>query len=99
MLADNGSAWFISGVPDERWDNDELHELGAVKGSDFEAVDVSAHIGLLQAGVENVLAIHGLNISTGSSDFLIDADPARPGLVVASGSAAMRVWHCCCCCC
>ena len=42
MLADNGSAWFISGVPDERWDNDVLAELGAVEGSSFEAVDVSS---------------------------------------------------------
>lgn len=42
MLADNGSAWFLSGVPDERWDNDELQELGSVHGSDFEAVDVSS---------------------------------------------------------
>jgi hypothetical protein len=41
MLADNGSAWFISGAPDERWNNDDLSRLGAVKGSDFEAVDVS----------------------------------------------------------
>ena len=41
MLADNGSAWFISGVPDERWDNDVLAELRQVKGADFEAVDVS----------------------------------------------------------
>jgi hypothetical protein len=41
MLADNGSAWFISGVPDERWDNDVLAELGAVEGTNFEAVDVS----------------------------------------------------------
>jgi len=42
MLADNGSAWYISGVPDERWDNDGLHELHQVHGSDFEAVDVSS---------------------------------------------------------
>ncbi len=42
MLADNGSAWFLSGVPDERWDNDELRELRSVAGSDFEAVDVSS---------------------------------------------------------
>ena len=41
MLADNGSPWYISGVPDERWDNDVLHELDDVMGSDFEAVDVS----------------------------------------------------------
>jgi len=43
MLADNGGAWFISGVPDERWNNDVLvPELHQVKGSDFEAVDVSS---------------------------------------------------------
>src|SRR5438067_1540507 len=41
MLADNGSAWYISGAPDERWDNNDLHNLGVLKGSDFEAVDVS----------------------------------------------------------
>lgn len=41
ILADNGSAWYISGAPDERWDNDVLHQIGRVKGSDFEAVDVS----------------------------------------------------------
>ena len=42
MLADNGSDWFISGVPDERWDNDELRTLRGILGSDFEAVDVSS---------------------------------------------------------
>ena len=42
VLADNGSPWFISGVPDERWNNDELHDLGQVLGSDLEAVDVSS---------------------------------------------------------
>jgi hypothetical protein len=34
----------ISGGPDERWDNDVLRELRQVKGSDFEAVDVSSII-------------------------------------------------------
>jgi hypothetical protein len=42
ILADNGSPWYISGVPDERWDNENLHEMDAVSGSDFEVVDVSA---------------------------------------------------------
>jgi len=41
MLADNGGAWFVSGAPDERWRNSALEELKRVKGSDFEAVDVS----------------------------------------------------------
>ena len=41
ILADNGSAWFVSGAPDERWDNDMLHELDDLTGDAFEAVDVS----------------------------------------------------------
>ncbi len=41
ILADNGSAWYISGAPDERWDNGILHELDVVSGADFEVVDVS----------------------------------------------------------
>lgn len=42
ILADNGSAWSITGAPNPNWDNDVLHELDAVVGSDFEAVNVSS---------------------------------------------------------
>jgi len=42
ILADTGSAWFISGAPDQRWDNDRLSELKRVLGSDLEAVDTSS---------------------------------------------------------
>ncbi|MCP4362543.1 MAG: hypothetical protein GY796_31440 [Chloroflexi bacterium] len=42
ILADNGSSWFISGAPDDQWDNDVLHELDVVAGADFEAVDTSS---------------------------------------------------------
>jgi hypothetical protein len=42
ILADNGSPWFLSGAPDDRWDNDVLNELKQVQGADFEAVDVSS---------------------------------------------------------
>lgn len=41
LLADNGSSWYVSGAPDERWDNDELHTLDVLRGSDFEAIDES----------------------------------------------------------
>lgn len=41
ILADNGSDWYVTGVPDPRWDNDLLHLLGGVKGDAFEAVDSS----------------------------------------------------------
>lgn len=40
--ADNGSPWYVSGAPDENWDNDVLHELDVLAGNDFEAVDTSA---------------------------------------------------------
>ncbi len=39
ILADNGSAWFMSGAPDDRWDNDDLQRLRTLHGSDFEAID------------------------------------------------------------
>jgi hypothetical protein len=42
ILTDNGSAWYLSGAPDERWNNDLLRQLKQVHGSNFEAVDVSS---------------------------------------------------------
>jgi len=42
ILADNGSAWYVSGAPDARWDNDALRQLRQIRGSDFEAVDCSS---------------------------------------------------------
>ncbi len=44
IVADNGSSWFISGAPDARWDNNDLHGLGGLHGSDFEFVDSSSLI-------------------------------------------------------
>lgn len=41
VLADNGSNWYVSGAPDPRWDNETLHLLDVLQGSDFEAVDTS----------------------------------------------------------
>jgi hypothetical protein len=41
ILADNGSNWFISGAPHSRWQNDQLHTLHRVRGSDFVVVDTS----------------------------------------------------------
>lgn len=43
FVADNGSAWFLNGAPDDRWNNDDLHNLqSGVHGGDFEAVDESS---------------------------------------------------------
>ncbi len=42
ILADNGSNWYVSGANDTGWDDDALNTLKRLRGSDFEAVDVSA---------------------------------------------------------
>jgi hypothetical protein len=39
ILADNGSDWYISGAPDQRWDDGALADLRQIPGSAFEAVD------------------------------------------------------------
>lgn len=38
FLADEGGAWFVSGAPDPRWDDDRLAELKRVPSSAFEVV-------------------------------------------------------------
>jgi hypothetical protein len=41
ILADNGSAWYISGKPDSRWNNTNLQTFSQLLGSNFEAVDAT----------------------------------------------------------
>ena len=41
LLADNGSPWYIQGVSDARWNDDDLHKLGQITGKDLEVVDTS----------------------------------------------------------
>ena len=40
IMADNGSNMYISGAPDDRWDNDDLHNLGRVTAADFDVVQM-----------------------------------------------------------
>jgi hypothetical protein len=38
LVADNGADWYITGAPDPRWSNEQLHTLHRVPGSAFEVV-------------------------------------------------------------
>jgi hypothetical protein len=40
LLADNGSAWYVSGAPDPRWSDDRLATLARVPGSAFEVIEM-----------------------------------------------------------
>ena len=58
IVADNGSAWYVSGAPDPRWNNDNLHTLDVLTGDDFEFVDaaplqVSANSGQVRSALPN----------------------------------------------
>ena len=42
LVADNGADWYVTGAPDPRWSNDQLHTLHRVPGSAFEVVKTGA---------------------------------------------------------
>ena len=41
ILADNGSAMYISGAPDDRWNNSDLHLLDGATSADFDVIQIS----------------------------------------------------------
>ena len=41
IMADNGSSMYLTGTPDDRWNNDDLHVLSTLTASDFEVVQMS----------------------------------------------------------
>ena len=44
ILADNGSAYYVTGAPHPSWDDDDLHDLHDIKGSMFEVVDTTGFV-------------------------------------------------------
>ena len=38
IVADNGSDWYLSGVADARWNDEEINRLKELRGSDFEVI-------------------------------------------------------------
>jgi hypothetical protein len=41
IMADNGSSMYISGAPDDNWNNDDLHNLDGVTTSDFDVIQMN----------------------------------------------------------
>ena len=77
IVADNGSSWYISGAPDNRWNNDDLHLLGTIPGSDFEAVDESS----LQVNVNS-------GQSSGSVPVVSTPSPTRSSIATTTRTTA-----------
>ena len=82
FLADNGSSWFLSGAPDPRWDDNELHQLGRLTGNDFEAVDESSLMAdpdsgrtVTAAPLRAATEVQVLEFRNGESDYFLAVDP------------------------
>jgi hypothetical protein len=78
ILADNGSAIFVSGAPDDRWNNTNLNLLKNITASDFEVV---------QMGTIYTPA----NVPTGPSP-VINSFTATPSTVSAGTPVTLR-WN------
>ncbi|MBS1842211.1 MAG: hypothetical protein JSS69_11175 [Acidobacteria bacterium] len=63
ILADNGSSMYISGAPDDRWDNNDLHNLGNLKASDFEVVQIAPLYTSANEPTGSLPQISNLNVS------------------------------------
>jgi hypothetical protein len=79
IVADNGSSMFVTGAPDDRWNNDDLTTLKQVPASAFEVV---------QSGTVYTAA----NIPTGSApnitSFTANQTTVTPGAAVTLSWAA-----------
>jgi len=80
ILADNGSSWYLSGAPDDRWDNDTLHQITQLVGSDFEAVNESSLMVQADSGQTNVTTL--LAVTRVENAASLAVGPVSPGEVV-----------------
>jgi hypothetical protein len=101
ILADNGGAWYVSGAPDDRWDNEALHTLAQLKGSDFEAVDTSSLIISSDSGKArtssqpgNTGAINIVSSPTGVTVFLDDVNQGTTPLALTAITTGNHTIRC-----
>jgi len=88
ILADNGSSWFISGAPDASWNNDDLHALTAITGSNFEAVDTT----VLMVSPDSGQAVQsGATVSVSPSSAGVPVNTHKQFTATVSGSSNQTV--------
>jgi hypothetical protein len=74
IMADNGSSMYITGAPDDRWNNDDLHNLTTLTTSDFEVVTLGTVYTSANLPTGSAPIISGFTAST--------ANPVSPGTAV-----------------
>ncbi|MEQ1761471.1 MAG: Ig-like domain-containing protein, partial [Vicinamibacterales bacterium] len=89
ILADNGSSWFISGAPDSRWNDDNLHRLGQLLGSNFEAVDAT----VLRVSADSGAAIQsGVNVAVSPTTASLRLDQTQTFAATVTGATGGVSW-------
>ncbi len=56
LLADNGTAWYMQGAVDSRWNQEIWGQIKTIKGADLEAVDSSSLMVSENSGLAGVVA-------------------------------------------
>jgi hypothetical protein len=95
IMADNGSAMYISGAPDSRWDNNDLHNLSSVPASVFEVVQInplytSSNVPIGASPGISSFAASPTTISSGSSSTLSWTVTGASYVIVSPGVGAVR---------
>lgn len=95
ILADNGSSMYISGAPDDRFDNSDLHNLGNVHASDFEVVQIaplytSANVPTGVAPEISNLAASATSVTAGTSVTLSWQTTGASYVIVSPEIGALR---------
>ena len=78
IMADNGSSMYLGGAPDDRWSNDDLHNLTTLTASDFEVVALGT-------------VYTSANVPTGSAP-TISSFTASTSNPVSAGTAVTLSW-------
>src|SRR5262245_56104106 len=89
ILADNGSAWFISGKPDPRWNNTNLQTFSQLLGSNFEAVDAT----VLQINPNSGAAIqNGVTVTVSPSSATVRVGHFQSFTATVTGASGGVTW-------
>ena len=90
IMADNGSAMYVSGAPDSRWDNDDLHNLSQVPASAFEVVQMSTVYtasNVPQGAAPHIASFTGTASSGSGSSVTLSWDVSNASYVIISPQA------------
>jgi hypothetical protein len=95
IMADNGSSLYISGDPDSRWDNDDLHNLEGVTASDFDVIAMNpvftqANVPTGAAPVISSFTANPPSVSAGTQVTLNWTVSGASYLIVSPGIGATR---------